>query len=362
MTSATASSAFMPTPHAAPRLSICIATLNRAAFIQETLDTILPQLTTETELVVLDGASSDGTQAILERACTVSQRVIYRREATNCGVDQDYDKAVAHASGDYCWLMTDDDLLVPGAIERVLQALHDDPDLVVANACIEDKMLSVVLKAAQIPLDGDREFPPGASEDLFRLAGSYLSFIGGVVVRRKCWLARERERYFGSLFIHFGVLFQAPALGRARVLAQPLIRIRYGNAMWTARAFEIWIVKWPRLVWSFTQFSAEARQHVCPLRPAARLRTLAWYRAIGAFGPAEYDRLSGGEWGDRWHPGAGFVSRVPQKALNAALAIVCSMGRHPEAAMKLYELGRAPQAPALTRWLARRFLFPGTER
>lgn len=344
------------------RLSLCIATLNRAAFIEETLATILPQLTPETELVVVDGASTDATQEILLRARDANPAVVYRREATNSGVDQDYDKTVGYARGDYCWLMTDDDLLVPGAVARVLAALHDDPDLVVVNARIEDKSLSIVLKPAQIALEQDREFGPGAGEDLFRLAGSYLSFIGGVVVRRELWLARERERYFGSLFIHVGVLFQPPAVARARVLAQPLIRIRYGNAMWTARAFEIWISKWPRLVWSFTQFTEQSRRYVCPPHPAARLRTLLWYRALGAFGPAECERLRSGEWGGRPHPCAAIVSRIPPKWTNAALAVVCALGRHEDARMKLYELALAAPAPALTRWLARRSLSRGTGR
>ena len=39
-----------------PRLSICIATLNRAAFIGETLDTIVAQLREDTEVLVVDGA------------------------------------------------------------------------------------------------------------------------------------------------------------------------------------------------------------------------------------------------------------------------------------------------------------------
>lgn len=48
------------------QLSICIATLNRAAFIGQTLDSIIRQATDEMEIVIVDGASSDNTKEIVE--------------------------------------------------------------------------------------------------------------------------------------------------------------------------------------------------------------------------------------------------------------------------------------------------------
>jgi abequosyltransferase len=47
----------MPQPTAI-KLSICITTLNRAAFIAATLDSILAQVTADCEVVVLDGGST----------------------------------------------------------------------------------------------------------------------------------------------------------------------------------------------------------------------------------------------------------------------------------------------------------------
>src|SRR4051794_33591388 len=113
-----------------PKLSVCIATYNRARFIGETLDSLLPQITEDVELIVLDGASPDDTQEVVDRHVNAHPRVRYVRELTNSGVDQDYDKAVSYASGQYCWLMSDDDLLVPNAVERVLKRLDGQVDLI----------------------------------------------------------------------------------------------------------------------------------------------------------------------------------------------------------------------------------------
>jgi abequosyltransferase len=48
-----------------PHLSICIATLNRARFLKETLARILGQASDEVEVVIVDGASSDGTEEVV---------------------------------------------------------------------------------------------------------------------------------------------------------------------------------------------------------------------------------------------------------------------------------------------------------
>ena len=196
-----------------PRLSICIATYRRAAYIRATLDTFMADLPEDVQVLVVDGASPDRTSEVLAEAKRSYPRLEVYREEVNSGLDRDYDKAVGYADGDYCWLMTDDDLLVPGAVRQVLGALGSNPELLVVNAEVRSADLSRLLKGHQIPLEGKALY---GAEDIAHLvgeAGAYLSFIGAVVVRRSTWArAVAREFYYGSLFIHVGTLLQAPAL------------------------------------------------------------------------------------------------------------------------------------------------------
>lgn len=335
------------------RLSICIATFNRAGYIGQTLDAILAQRTPQVELVVVDGASEDGTAALMGQYLVRYPHIVYRRETENSGVDRDFDKAVGYASGDYCWLMSDDDVIKEGALQAVLSRMARDPQLIIVNAEIRDRDLRRVIKQRQLEVEGDKEYGPSEHERFFADAGSYLSFIGGVVVQREWWLRRDRATYYGSLFIHVGVIFQQPAPRRVKVIAQPLVEIRYGNAQWSARGFEIWMTMWPRLVWSFEHFSRAARRRVTPAYPSARLQTLLWYRAIGVYGPRDLDRLDAEVGPANVHHGAGIVSRLPPKALNALLALYCFASPGKEARMKLYDLARAQVASRLARWLAR---------
>lgn len=339
------------------RLSLCIATFNRARFIGETLDALLPQLSADVEIVVVDGASTDNTAEVMAGYLLRHPRVVYRREAENSGVDRDFDKAVQYARGDYCWLLSDDDILVPDAVATVLERLAGEPEVLVVNAEVRSKDLSIVLKPSLLRLSCDSDFGAQDQERFFAAAASYLSFIGAVVIRRAAWLARERVPYFGSLFIHMGVIFQPPAIGCARIIARPLVQIRYGNAMWTARGFEIWMEKWPRLVWSFGHFSAAARAQVVARHPATSLKTLLLYRGMGAYGRAEHDALlAGGKLPH--HPWAGAVAALPARLVNSAIAVYCLIRRHADARMMLHDLVRATCAGPVTRWVARRFRFP----
>jgi abequosyltransferase len=85
-----------------PLLSICIATFMRAAFIAETLDSIVPLLSDDVALLVVDGASPDDTESVMRRYIERHPEVIYFRQAENGGVDGDYDNAVQYARGAYC--------------------------------------------------------------------------------------------------------------------------------------------------------------------------------------------------------------------------------------------------------------------
>jgi len=334
------------------RLSICISTFNRAKFIGVTLESILDQMQPGVELLVVDGASPDDTPAVMSGYVERNPAIRYYREADNSGVDGDYDKAVSYARGSHCWLMTDDDLLKPGAIQTVLDAIGCDPDLVVLNSEVRTSDLSVVLTPRFIQLEYDKSYGADDLDVLFAETAGALSFIGCVVIRRSAWMTRARDFYMGSLFIHVGVIFQTPALASVRVVAEPQISIRYGNAMWTSRGFEIWMFKWPDLLWSFSQINDRSKSSVSVREPWRQLRKLLLYRAIGGYDGAEYCRSI-----QRRASGSGrlfskLIAMMPAKWANSLASLYCGLFAH-RARTNLYDLVRSENASWITRLVAR---------
>jgi abequosyltransferase len=335
-----------------PKLSICIATFNRAKYIGETLDSILDQLTSEVELVIVDGASSDNTPELVAQYLLRYPEIRYFREQENSGIDADYDKAVSYARGEYCWLMTDDDLLKPGAITRVLAELDGLRDLVIVNAETRIADLTEILVTKQLVIPADRSYSKGDSESFFSECMNYLSFIGGVVIRRKTWLERDRKSFYGSLFIHVGVIFQQPCMENVYVISDPQIVVRYGNAMWTSRGFEIWSFKWQELVWSFAGFSDKAKRRVCHPAPWKRVKTLFYYRATGAYSKDEFEKFI--------HSRTCGIKRLMSYGIAAFPATVANiisvfyfMLFHRTERMMQYDLLRSRHASGVSRWLAK---------
>jgi abequosyltransferase len=335
-----------------PKLSICITTFNRAKYIGQTLDSILEQLTVEVELVIVDGNSADNTPEIMAAYSARYPEIRYVREDKNSGIDGDYDKAVGYATGEYCWLMTDDDLLKPGAINRVLSELDGIRDLVIVNAEIRNADLSERLEERQLEISTDKSYSKNESDVFFAECLNYLSFIGGVVIRREFWLERNRKLYYGSLFIHVGVIFQLPRIENVYAISDPLIVVRYGNAMWTSRGFEIWSFKWPEFVWSFSGISDEAKFKVIDPERGTRIKTLFYSRGTGAYTRDEYDKFVRLKTKGIKRVIAHFISIIPTEIANI-VSVFYFVKVNKTARMMLYDLLNSPHSTSFGKWIAR---------
>jgi glycosyltransferase involved in cell wall biosynthesis len=106
-------------------LSICIPTYNRADMLQQALNSILPQVANreDVEIIILDNASSDGTQAVVKEYMQRHLRLRYQRQAENIGFSGNVVSCIKQAQGEYISFFSDDDIALPGTFPRVLDEL-----------------------------------------------------------------------------------------------------------------------------------------------------------------------------------------------------------------------------------------------
>lgn len=102
-------------------VSVCMATYNGAAYVQEQLDSILLELEPEDEVVIVDDGSSDDTLRIVNGVG--DPRVKMVSHGSNRGYVRAFEDAMTRAIGDVILLADQDDIWIPGRRAQLVQAL-----------------------------------------------------------------------------------------------------------------------------------------------------------------------------------------------------------------------------------------------
>ena len=109
----------------APLISIITPSFNQAAFLEETLLSVLGQDYPAIEYIVIDGGSTDGSVAILER---YADQLAYWVSEPDAGQADAINKGFAKATGKYVAWLNSDDVYLPRAVATAVAALEDNPD------------------------------------------------------------------------------------------------------------------------------------------------------------------------------------------------------------------------------------------
>ncbi len=115
----------------APLLSVAVPTYNRPDKFRRMLTGLLPQLTSETELVIRDDSPNEETKKVLDgliKKFNPPCKLSYFH-GEKIGLDAANLFLVEHSTGEYLWWFSDDDELLPGAVARVLELVKKHPDI-----------------------------------------------------------------------------------------------------------------------------------------------------------------------------------------------------------------------------------------
>ena len=212
-----------------PKISVCIAAYQGERYIALQLLSILEQLSAGDEAIVVDDGSTDGTCG--EISALQDARLVLIRNAENQGVLRAFETALFRSSGEIVFLSDQDDLWLPGKVEKVLDAFVHDPDLML-----------VVSDAILIGEDGARigdsfyakrgKFRAGFWSNL--LVGK---FHGCTMAFRSTLLQRALPFPPGRLVHHDTWIGCMNALigGKTRYIAEPLVAYRRHSTNATGR-------------------------------------------------------------------------------------------------------------------------------
>ena len=119
-----------------PRISVVTPSYQQADFLETTVLSVLGQSYPNLEYIVMDGGSTDGSVAIIER---YADRIAHWESARDAGQADAINRGFARATGDIlCWVNSDDYLL-PGALRTVARLLAGAPEepALVYGGCLQ---------------------------------------------------------------------------------------------------------------------------------------------------------------------------------------------------------------------------------
>ncbi len=114
-----------------PKVSIILATRNRARLVSKAIQSILDQFFQDWELIVIDDASEDNTAEVIREWQRKDKRIIYLRNEKQSGISKTSNKGFKKAKGEYIAIIDDDDYwALPDKLERQIKFLDTHLDYV----------------------------------------------------------------------------------------------------------------------------------------------------------------------------------------------------------------------------------------
>lgn len=204
----------------APLLSLCVPTYKRPVLLCESLRAILSQITPAmaqaVEVSVFDNASPDDTPDAVAALRLEFPDVPFRyvRHAENIGPDANFYGAVQESCGRFVLLVSDDDILLPGAVAKLLELIgvYPDFDAFALNVRVfmdrpEEEVSPPVFTFAEDLIVRDRD-------QALRLLQGHFGFLSCIAFRRENVIARDYSDKVGTIIIQSYFFLDALVPGR----------------------------------------------------------------------------------------------------------------------------------------------------
>jgi len=119
------------------KISVVTLSFNQYTYLKEAMDSVLTQDYPDLEYIVVDPGSTDGSRELIR---SYSERIAHTIFEPDRGAADGLNKGFAQATGDIYGFLNADDLLFPGALNRVAEFFEARPacDIAMGNGYVID--------------------------------------------------------------------------------------------------------------------------------------------------------------------------------------------------------------------------------
>jgi glycosyltransferase involved in cell wall biosynthesis len=110
-----------------PKVSVIIATKNRAHYLSSAIKSVLAQTFEDFETIIVDAASTDNTREVVGKFD--DERIRYIREYIDNGISACRNIGIRESRGTFVAFLDDDDLWMPSKLEKQLGLIEKSPSV-----------------------------------------------------------------------------------------------------------------------------------------------------------------------------------------------------------------------------------------
>jgi glycosyltransferase involved in cell wall biosynthesis len=120
------------------KVDVVVPCYNYGRYLRTSVGSVLAQSIGDVRVLIIDDASSDDSTDVAHQIAQSDSRVSVITHAMNRGHIDTYNEGIGWAESDYFLLLSADDLLVENALQRAVEVMDENPEIVLAyGGCID---------------------------------------------------------------------------------------------------------------------------------------------------------------------------------------------------------------------------------
>jgi glycosyltransferase involved in cell wall biosynthesis len=175
-----------------PLLSICVATFKREGLLRETLDHLREVCDEDTEIVISDNCSPDGTQDVIKSFAGRFRHFRSVRQNENRGALENYAASMSLARGKYLYPLCDDDQIHFQGLRNAVSIMEQNPSVVAVFGGYEEWLRATGETHPQRLVEQRIDFARGDKLSIFnKFVILWRPVCRTDIFQRYCWLDKR---------------------------------------------------------------------------------------------------------------------------------------------------------------------------
>lgn len=186
-------------------LSICIPTFNRPGMLKNTIENLIKNIYSKDfvkEILIIDNSETNDSKDIVENYLKNYNKIRYIKNEINIGAEGNFRKGILESSGEYVWIIGDDDSLEECTKNILEEKFSQNFDCLITNFSLYDFNLENLLKHKV--LKGSNVIY-NDKNNILKDFGLRLSFISTIIFKKNLFESRNNSAY--KNFEKYGLSF-----------------------------------------------------------------------------------------------------------------------------------------------------------